>query len=146
MSLDSHIETITQTSSEAKHLKATHTKSLNTIKKESQNRDSSAKQHTPSHKEKSHTVLYNNDSHTQSNIQHHSTQDSHTLSQFHKDFIEWYIHSRDIRNKDYYRKLLAKQIQENTFKDYEKHIQDYKFHLYMLQKQRERREGQYKGR
>lgn len=112
--------------------------------------------------------MYNNDSHTQSNIQHHSTQDSHTqqnvqhntqqssthnnnqdshtLSQFHKDFIEWYIHSRDIRNKDYYRKLLATQIQENTFKDYEKHIQDYKFHLYMLQRQRERKEEQYRGR
>ena len=168
MSLDSHVETIIQTSSEAKHLKATYTKSLNTIKKESQNRDSSAKQHAPSHKEKSHTDLYNNDSHTQSNIQHHSTQDSHTqqnvqhntqqssthnnnqdshtLSQFHKDFIEWYIHSRDIRNKDYYRKLLATQIQENTFKDYEKHIQDYKFHLYMLQRQRERKEEQYRGR
>ena len=138
MSLDSHIETITQTSSEAKHLKATHTKSLNTIKRESQNRDSSAKQHAPSHKEKSHTDLYNNDSHTQSNIQHHSTQDSHTqqnvqqntqqssthnniqdshtLSQFHKDFIEWYIYSRDIRNKDYYRKLLANKYKKILLK------------------------------
>ena len=119
---------------------ATHTESLHTI--ESHNSDSHRKQNIESHNS------YTKDSNTQQNTQQSNTQNNNqdntesrnTLSQFHKDFIEWYIHSRDIRNKDIYRELLATQIQENTFRDYEKHIQDYKFHLYMIQKQKEKQE------
>ena len=113
----------------------------------SHNTDSNIKQNIQSHQE-SHSNSYTKDSNTQQNTQQSNTQNNNqdntesqnTLSQFHKDFIEWYIHSRDIRNKDIYRELLATQIQENTFRDYEKHIQDYKFHLYMIQKQKEKQE------
>lgn len=72
------------------------------------------------------------------NTHSHKQSQENILSDFHKDFIEWYINSRDIRNKDHYREVLAKQILNNTFKDYEKHIQDYKYHIFLLKRQQEK--------
>lgn len=65
--------------------------------------------------------------------------------QFYNDFIEWYLIDRKIRNIDYMRKSLHDKYKNNTLHEYlEKYdknaIVDYKVHLRLLEKAKQKQE------